>query len=161
LFSPNSSTFSQSPPTRFRCQGPRERRSLPGERWSRPAAPFPGLHRLQEGRILRTAVCCRSTNNRFLLPTTHRRREATLSLSGENSNTAALSWGLVSIPPPAQRLSPCRATPEKDQPFSGSLVSEPVLCMEVSQYSNWYRATSCINSGKRRLIYILFYYIII
>jgi len=48
--------------------------------------------------------------------------------SHENSNTAALSWGLVSIPTPAWCLTPW-ATPEKERVQHRCLVPEPVLCV--------------------------------
>ncbi|KAK9542918.1 hypothetical protein VZT92_000740 [Zoarces viviparus] len=76
--------------------------------------------------------------------------EVTLTFSGENSNTAALSRGLVSIPTPARPLS-AWATPEKDkvQPLSRSLLPEPMLCVEVSPtISSSYRSASCTSSGS-------------
>ncbi|KAI3352208.1 hypothetical protein L3Q82_005568 [Scortum barcoo] len=50
------------------------------------------------------------TTARDLSPT-RRRREATLSFTGVNSNTWRLSWGAISKPTPARRRSPW-ATPE-------------------------------------------------
>ncbi|KAK5874093.1 hypothetical protein PBY51_019071 [Eleginops maclovinus] len=81
---------------------------------------------------------------------TRRRREATLSSTGVNSNKAALNRGLVSIPTPARRLTPW-ATPEKNrvQPLLRSKVPEPMLCVAVSPTrSNWLRSTSRTSSGS-------------
>ena len=64
--------------------------------------------------------------------------EATLSFTGENSNTEAPAW----------RLTPW-AAPEKErvQPLSRCLVPEPVLCVEVSPtISSWCRSTSRTSS---------------
>ena len=58
---------------------------------------------------------------------TRSRREATLSLTGENSNTEAPSCDLVSIPTPARSLSPLATSEyERVQPLSRSLVPKPL-----------------------------------
>ncbi|KAK0135519.1 hypothetical protein N1851_028623 [Merluccius polli] len=64
-------------------------------------------------------------------PPTRRRREATLSSTGVNSNIQAPSRGAISIATPARRLSPV-ATPEwkRVQLLSRRLVPEPLLCVE-------------------------------
>jgi len=114
--------------------------------------PFTGCHP-RTPRRLDTLNCClvrRHTTVRAFPPATCSRMEVTLSFTGENSNTAVLSRGLVSIPTPAWRLTPW-ATPEKErvQPLSRSLVPEPVLCMKVSPtISSWYRSTSRTSSGS-------------
>lgn len=53
---------------------------------------------------------------RVFPPTTHWRREATLSSTGIKSNIAALSRSLVSIPTPACHLTPW-STREKSIPY--------------------------------------------
>ncbi|KAK0139215.1 hypothetical protein N1851_024142 [Merluccius polli] len=76
-------------------------------------------------------VCQAQTTVR-IRPPTQRRREATLSSTGVNSNIQAPSQGAVSIATPARRLSPV-AIPEwkRVQPLSRRLVPEPLLCVEV------------------------------
>ncbi|KAK0155241.1 hypothetical protein N1851_002432 [Merluccius polli] len=76
-------------------------------------------------------VCQAQTTVR-IRPPTQRRREATLSSTGVNSNIQAPSQGAVSIATPARHLSPV-ATPEwkRVQPLSRRLVPEPLLCVEV------------------------------
>ncbi|KAK0156272.1 hypothetical protein N1851_000419 [Merluccius polli] len=87
------------------------------------------------------------TTVRVFPPTTLRRREATLSSTGVNSNTAALSRGFMSIPTPARRLTPW-ATPEKNrvQPLSRSTV--PELRLEVTFHVP--RASFCRSGLVRR-----------
>ncbi|KAL6464293.1 hypothetical protein MHYP_G00266100 [Metynnis hypsauchen] len=92
--------------------------------------------------IAHTAVRTRSP--------TRRRREATLSSTGENPNIQAPSRGAMRKPTPARRLSPW-ATPEKNkvQPLSRRLDPEPKLCVEVSPtISSRYLSTSRTNSGS-------------
>ncbi|KAK0132085.1 hypothetical protein N1851_033120 [Merluccius polli] len=75
---------------------------------------------------------CQAQTTVRIRPPTQRRREATLSSTGVNSNIQAPSQGAVSIATPARRLSPV-ATPEwkRVQPLSRRLVPEPLLCVEV------------------------------
>ncbi|KAK0145893.1 hypothetical protein N1851_015177 [Merluccius polli] len=83
-------------------------------------------------------------------PPTRRRREATLSSTGVNSNILAPSRGAISIATPARRLSPV-ATPEwkRVQPLSRRLVPEPLLCVEVRPtISSRNFSTSRTSSGS-------------
>ncbi|KAK0136677.1 hypothetical protein N1851_027150 [Merluccius polli] len=74
---------------------------------------------------------CQAQTTVRIRPPTRRRREATLSSTGVNSNILAPSRGAISIATPARRLSPV-ATPEwkRVQPLSRRLVPEPLLCVE-------------------------------
>jgi len=87
---------------------------------------------------------------RALLPTTRRRREATLSFSGGKLQHSSAQPGTHEYP--HSHLAPLTlGNPEKDKvkPFSRSLVPEPALCMEVSpNISSWYRSTSHTSSGS-------------
>jgi len=122
--SDEASRSSQSLPARFLHHCPRERRSLPGERWCRQAtAPFPGL--LPPTPRRPDTLNCglvreHKPQSEVSSPASRRRREATLWFSGGNS------------PPPTRRLSPW-ATPEREkgQPFSRSSAPEPALCVEL------------------------------
>jgi len=102
-------------------------------------APFPGpSYRLQEGRILWTAVWRISKNHsQNLTPRNH--REATVSFSGENSNTAALSWGFVSIPSPACNLTLGNSRKEQS----------PTLLQELGSRA------SAVRGGKPNNIYLV------
>ncbi|KAI3364401.1 hypothetical protein L3Q82_010827 [Scortum barcoo] len=67
----------------------------------------------KKARVLCTAVRPVGTNNsKRPIPSTRRRREATLSFTGVNSNTWRLSWGAISKPTPATRRRSPWATPE-------------------------------------------------
>ncbi|KAI3373303.1 hypothetical protein L3Q82_006603 [Scortum barcoo] len=60
------------------------------------------------------------TTARDPIPTTRRRREATLSFTGVNSNTWRLSWGAISKPTPAHAA----AHPGQLQSSGGSSPSQ-------------------------------------
>ncbi|KAK0132160.1 hypothetical protein N1851_033046 [Merluccius polli] len=93
---------------------------------------------------------CQAQTTVRIRPPTRRRREATLSSTGVNSNTLAPSRGAISIATPARRLSPV-ATPEwkRVQPLSRRLVPEPLLCVEVRPtISSRNFSTSRTSSGS-------------
>ncbi|KAK0140496.1 hypothetical protein N1851_022532 [Merluccius polli] len=93
---------------------------------------------------------CQAQTTVRIRPPTRRRREATLSFTGVNSNILAPSRGAISIATPARRLSPV-ATPEwkRVQPLSRSLVPEPLLCVEVRPtISSRNFSTSRTSSGS-------------
>ena len=100
-----------------------------------------------------TLNCCldhRHKQQSGPVPPTRRRREATLSSTGVNSNIQAPSRGAISIATPARRLSPV-ATPEwkRVQPLSRRLVPEPLLCVEVRPtISSRNFSTSRTSSGS-------------
>ncbi len=84
------------------------------------------------------------------LSPTRRCRETTFSFTGVNSNTWRLSWGAISKPTPARRLSPW-ATPEwwRVHPLLRSVVPEPQPCVEViPTISSWNLSTSRTISGS-------------
>ncbi|XP_067451833.1 scavenger receptor cysteine-rich type 1 protein M130-like [Thunnus thynnus] len=85
---------------------------------------------------------------RAVLPVTRSHKQVTLLLCRENSNTAALSGGLVSI----LTLSPLTLSNSRKrrvQLLSRSLVPELVLCVEMSPTkSSWYRSSCCTSSGS-------------
>ncbi|KAK0132992.1 hypothetical protein N1851_031638 [Merluccius polli] len=93
---------------------------------------------------------CQAQTTVRIRPPTRRRREATLSSTGVNSNILAPSRGAISIATPARRLSPV-ATPEwkRVQPLSRRLVPEPLLCVEVRPtISSRNFSTSRTSSGS-------------
>ncbi|KAK0137965.1 hypothetical protein N1851_025840 [Merluccius polli] len=92
---------------------------------------------------------CQAQTTVRIRPPTRRRREATLSSTGVNSNILAPSRGAI-IATPARRLSPV-ATPEwkRVQPLSRRLVPEPLLCVEVRPtISSRNFSTSRTSSGS-------------
>ncbi|KAK0137955.1 hypothetical protein N1851_025831 [Merluccius polli] len=93
---------------------------------------------------------CQAQTTVRIRPPTRRRREATLSSTGVNSNILAPSRGAISIATPARRLSPV-ATPEwkRVQLLSRRLVPEPLLCVEVRPtISSRNFSTSRTSSGS-------------
>ncbi|KAK0154873.1 putative uncharacterized transposon-derived protein F52C9.6 [Merluccius polli] len=93
---------------------------------------------------------CQAQTTVRIRPPTRRRREATFSSTGVNSNILAPSRGAISIATPARRLSPV-ATPEwkRVQPLSRRLVPEPLLCVEVRPtISSRNFSTSRTSSGS-------------
>lgn len=125
----------QSHPPRLLRHSPHELCHIPVELWDPQMATLSG-HRLETPRRLGNLhcswVCIQQPQTEpypQLPPATWSCMEATLSFTETNSNTLALSPGLVSLPIPAWRLSP-GITPEKIQPLFSSLALEPEQCVE-------------------------------
>ncbi|KAI3375638.1 hypothetical protein L3Q82_003955 [Scortum barcoo] len=119
-----------------------ERLKSPVEQWSPQSGALSSTPPRDSKKawysILLFGLCQRHKQQQETYPQPERRREATLSFTGVNSNTWRLSWGAISKPTTARRHSP-RAIQSSSR--------AQAMCMEVSlTISSWYLSTSCMQA---------------